>query len=102
MDDWKAYDLKLVTAQQYSDVTVFAHRTLEDAQTAVMPRGERRQALDRDPVRLREGLLGVGERGVAEALVAPAGPPAVAHDEAIGPCSRRTRPRGRRAPVLGR
>jgi hypothetical protein len=36
MDDWKAYDLKLVTAQQYSDATVFAHRTLEDAQTAVM------------------------------------------------------------------
>ncbi len=33
--DWKAYDLKLVTAQQYSDATVFAHRTLEDAQTAV-------------------------------------------------------------------
>jgi hypothetical protein len=36
MDDWKAYDLRLVTAQQYSDATVFAHRTLEDAQTAVM------------------------------------------------------------------
>jgi hypothetical protein len=36
MDDWKAWDLKLVTAQQYSDATVFAHRTLEDAQTAVM------------------------------------------------------------------
>jgi hypothetical protein len=36
MDDWKAYDLKLITAQQYSDATVFAHRTLEDAQTAVM------------------------------------------------------------------
>lgn len=36
MDDWKAYDLELVTAQQYSDATVFAHRTLEDAQTAVM------------------------------------------------------------------
>ena len=36
MDEWKDYDLKLVTAQQYSDATVFAHRTLEDAQTAVM------------------------------------------------------------------
>jgi hypothetical protein len=36
MDDWKAWDLKLITAQQYSDATVFAHRTLEDAQTAVM------------------------------------------------------------------
>ena len=36
MDDWKAYDLKLVTAQQYSDATVFAYRTLEDARTAVM------------------------------------------------------------------
>ena len=36
MDDWKAWDLKLVTAQQYSDATVFAHRTLEDARTAVM------------------------------------------------------------------
>jgi CARDB len=36
MDDWKAYDLRLVTAQQHSDATVFAHRTLEDAQTAVM------------------------------------------------------------------
>ncbi len=35
-NDWKAYDLKLVTAQQYSDATVFAHRTLEDAQTAVL------------------------------------------------------------------
>ena len=35
MDEWKAYDLRLVTAQQYSDATVFAHRTLEDAQTAV-------------------------------------------------------------------
>lgn len=35
MDDWKAWDLKLVTAQQYSDATVFAHRTLEDARTAV-------------------------------------------------------------------
>ena len=34
-DDWKAYDLKLITAQQYSDATVFAHRTYEDAQTAV-------------------------------------------------------------------
>lgn len=34
--DWKAYDLKLVTAQQYSDATVSAHRTLEDAQTAVL------------------------------------------------------------------
>jgi hypothetical protein len=36
MDDWKAWDLKLITAQQYSDATVFAHRTLEDARTAVM------------------------------------------------------------------
>ena len=36
MDDWKAWDLKLITAQQYSDATVFAYRTLEDAQTAVM------------------------------------------------------------------
>jgi hypothetical protein len=35
MDDWKAWDLKLITAQQYSDATVFAHRTLEDARTAV-------------------------------------------------------------------
>ena len=35
MDDWKAYDLKLITAQQHSDATVFAHRTLEDAQAAV-------------------------------------------------------------------
>ena len=30
MEDWKAYDLRLITAQQYSDATVFAHRTLED------------------------------------------------------------------------
>jgi hypothetical protein len=36
MDDWKAWDLELITAQQYSDATVFAHRTLEDARTAVM------------------------------------------------------------------
>lgn len=36
MDDLKAYDLKLITAQQYSDATVFAHRTLEDAQTALL------------------------------------------------------------------
>jgi hypothetical protein len=35
MDDWKAWDLKLITAQQYSDATVFAHRTLEDARAAV-------------------------------------------------------------------
>jgi hypothetical protein len=35
MDDWKAWDLQLITAQQYSDATVFAHRTLEDARTAV-------------------------------------------------------------------
>jgi hypothetical protein len=35
MDDWKAYDMRLITAQQYSDATVFAHRTLEDARTAV-------------------------------------------------------------------
>lgn len=35
MDDWKAWDLKLITAQQYSDATVFAYRTLEDARTAV-------------------------------------------------------------------
>jgi len=36
MDDWKAYDMRLITAQQYSDATVFAHRTFEDAQTAVL------------------------------------------------------------------
>jgi hypothetical protein len=36
MEEWKAYDLRLITAQQYSDATVFAHRTLEDAQTAVL------------------------------------------------------------------
>lgn len=36
MDEWKAYDMRLITAQQYSDATVFAHRTLEDAQTAVL------------------------------------------------------------------
>jgi hypothetical protein len=35
MDGWKAYDLRLLTAQQYSDATVFAHRTLEDARAAV-------------------------------------------------------------------
>jgi hypothetical protein len=35
MDDWKAYDMRLITAQQYSDATVFAHRTLEDARTDV-------------------------------------------------------------------
>ena len=51
-NDWKAYDLKLVTAQQYSDATVFAHRTLEDAQTAVLrtrrtPSRRRRSVADR-------------------------------------------------------
>src|ERR687891_39504 len=35
-------------------------------------------------VRLREGVVGVGERRVAEALVPPAGAPAVADDEAVG------------------
>ncbi|MGH2950317.1 MAG: hypothetical protein ACRDPC_29295, partial [Solirubrobacteraceae bacterium] len=35
IEEWKAYDLSLITAQQYSDATVFAHRTLEDARTAV-------------------------------------------------------------------
>lgn len=35
MDDWKAYDLRLITAQQHSDATVFAHRTYEDAAAAV-------------------------------------------------------------------
>jgi hypothetical protein len=36
MEEWKAYDLRLITSQQYSDATVVAHRTLEDAQTAVL------------------------------------------------------------------
>jgi hypothetical protein len=35
MDDLKAHDQQIITAQQYSDATVFAHRTLEDARTAV-------------------------------------------------------------------
>jgi hypothetical protein len=35
IEEWKAYDMRLITAQQYSDATVFAHRTLEDARTAV-------------------------------------------------------------------
>ena len=35
MDSWKAYDLRIITAQQHSDATVFAHRTLDDAQTAI-------------------------------------------------------------------
>ncbi|UUY02593.1 hypothetical protein LRS13_18125 [Svornostia abyssi] len=36
MDDWKAYDLKLITAQQHSDATVFADLTLGTAQAAVL------------------------------------------------------------------
>ena len=35
MDDLKAYDQRLITAQQYSDATVFAHRTSEDVETAL-------------------------------------------------------------------
>lgn len=35
MDELKAYDQRLITAQQYSDATVFAHRTSEDVETAL-------------------------------------------------------------------
>lgn len=33
--EWKAYDLRLITAQQHSDAVVFAQRTLDGAQAAI-------------------------------------------------------------------